>query len=111
EGHVLEKLGRIRVARMRTHIPPPSFRGVPLSWREPGIHPAAVNAAPWIPGSLRFASRPGMTREGACRSVAPRNDDGRVRAARAPVDDGEKPRRVTRTHTRTPLILRAACRY
>jgi hypothetical protein len=29
--------------------------------REPGIHWAAVIAVGWIPGSRRFASRPGMT--------------------------------------------------
>src|SRR6185437_734362 len=41
---------------------PLSFRGAPV-WREPGIHPTAIIAAQWIPGS-RFA-RPGMTRERA----------------------------------------------
>ena len=33
--------------------------------REPGIHPTAILAAPWIPGSRRFASRPGTTRQPA----------------------------------------------
>ena len=28
----------------------------------PGIHPTAILAAQWIPGSRRFASRPGMTK-------------------------------------------------
>jgi hypothetical protein len=42
--------------------PRSSFRGAPRSWREPGIHPTAILAAPWIPGSRRFTSRPGMTK-------------------------------------------------
>src|SRR6185437_9336080 len=41
-------------------IHPLSFRDAP--WRRPGIRWAARIAVGWIPGSLRFASRPGMTR-------------------------------------------------
>ena len=37
--------------------------GARLAEREPGIHPTAILAAQWIPGSRRFASRPGMTME------------------------------------------------
>ena len=40
--------------------PRSSFRG--RAARSPGSHPTAILAAPWIPGSRRFVSRPGMTR-------------------------------------------------
>jgi hypothetical protein len=59
-----------RAARRRARISTPSFRGRASSWREPGIHPAAIVAAPWIPGSRYRAAlcadpvaRPGMTKE------------------------------------------------
>ena len=42
--------------------------------REPGIHPTAIIAAQWIPGSR--CARPGMTRERSVQSGACRNDDG-----------------------------------
>ena len=54
-------------------LPPSSFRDAPVAFsvvipggaqREPGIHWAAMIAVGWIPGSRRFASRPGMTRCG-----------------------------------------------
>jgi hypothetical protein len=40
----------------------PSFVIPGRAEREPGIHPTAIIAAQWIPGSRRFASRPGMTK-------------------------------------------------
>jgi hypothetical protein len=40
----------------------PSFVIPGRAERQPGIHPTAILAAPWFPGSRRFASRPGMTK-------------------------------------------------
>src|SRR6185437_13162565 len=42
--------------------------------REPGIHWAARIAVGWIPGSLRFASRPGMTTVVRYESAFPRRN-------------------------------------
>jgi hypothetical protein len=71
-----------RAARRRARISTPSFRGGASSWREPGIDPAAIVAAQWIPGSRYRAAlcadpvaRPGMTRE---RQEAHRGMTGEV---------------------------------
>jgi hypothetical protein len=45
---------------MRSHIPTAVIPGREAKRREPGIHPTAIVAAQWIPGS-RKAARPGMT--------------------------------------------------
>src|SRR6185437_8035148 len=52
--------------------------------REPGIHWAARIAVGWIPGSLRFASRPGMTTV-RCECVFPRHECIRVLAISLPL--------------------------
>ena len=49
-----------------------------------GIHPTAIIAAQWIPGSLRFASRPGMT----TRRVAAKWHDGQDCASHRPQISG-----------------------
>ena len=55
----MTKLGCIRVARMRSHISPSSFRGAPL-----GANPESINHDHCGPMDFGFALR------------APRNDDG-----------------------------------
>ena len=62
-----------------------SFRGAP-AWREPGIHPTAIVAAQWIPGSR--SARPGMTRGGCARRVAAQWHDGQDCASHRPQISG-----------------------
>ena len=67
---------------MRLFGSPSSFRGA--REREPGIHWAARIAVGWIPGSRRFASRPGMTPVVRCEFAFPRHECARVLAMTCP---------------------------
>ena len=64
--------GELRRGNANSHLTTGVIPGREAKRREPGIHPTAIIAAQWIPGSR--CARPGMTTEKA--TGAPRNDEG-----------------------------------